>query len=260
MKRNLRWICPLKSWLLPPFWSILLYTVSLNVNNDPLFFYGCCHISHERLVWVELNGNKPCWRCVSDRVTYLLEAEKGWIKHQYCGPEGLEAGPQPLVCTHAVWRCRSAGSVPGPEHRGAAAAGVSGCTGKLAGVGSAPEDWTSMSWSHSRSAAAHLPASPGAKPGRSDALCWFYPSTLNTWTAVQWDLNLHTFHFFPSQSLTAESNHRSSIKHLLHKRRPSGQAKYIYAFSRRFYPKWLTVHSGYTLFISTCVVPWESNP
>ncbi len=38
---------------------------------------------------------------------------------------------------------------------------------------------------------------------------------------------------------------------------------YIYAFSRRFYPKRLTVHSGYTIFIyffiSMCV-PWEMNP
>ncbi len=35
---------------------------------------------------------------------------------------------------------------------------------------------------------------------------------------------------------------------------------YIYAFSRRFYPKRLTVHLGYTFFfVSTCV-PWESNP
>ncbi len=37
---------------------------------------------------------------------------------------------------------------------------------------------------------------------------------------------------------------------------------YIYAFSRRFYPKRLTVHSGYTLllfFVSMCV-PWELNP
>ncbi len=34
---------------------------------------------------------------------------------------------------------------------------------------------------------------------------------------------------------------------------------YIYAFSRRFYPKRLTVHLGYTYFISMCV-PWESNP
>ncbi len=34
---------------------------------------------------------------------------------------------------------------------------------------------------------------------------------------------------------------------------------YIYAFSRRFYPKRLTVHSGYTFFVSMCV-PWESNP
>ncbi len=34
---------------------------------------------------------------------------------------------------------------------------------------------------------------------------------------------------------------------------------YIYAFSRRFYPKLLTVHSGYTFFVSICV-PWELNP
>ncbi len=34
---------------------------------------------------------------------------------------------------------------------------------------------------------------------------------------------------------------------------------YIYAFSRRFYPKGLTEHSGYTFIVSTCV-PWESNP
>ncbi len=33
----------------------------------------------------------------------------------------------------------------------------------------------------------------------------------------------------------------------------------IYAFSRRFYPKRLAVHSGYTFFISMCV-PWELNP
>ncbi len=33
---------------------------------------------------------------------------------------------------------------------------------------------------------------------------------------------------------------------------------FIYAFSRRFYPKWLTVHSGYTF--SLVCVPWESNP
>ncbi len=28
---------------------------------------------------------------------------------------------------------------------------------------------------------------------------------------------------------------------------------YIYAFSRRFYPKRLTVQSGYTFFVSMCV-------
>ncbi len=35
---------------------------------------------------------------------------------------------------------------------------------------------------------------------------------------------------------------------------------YIYAFSRRFYPKRLTVHSGYTFCIVSMCVPWESNP
>ncbi len=34
---------------------------------------------------------------------------------------------------------------------------------------------------------------------------------------------------------------------------------YIYAFSRRFYPKWLTVHSGYTFVLSVCGLKyWES--
>ncbi len=34
---------------------------------------------------------------------------------------------------------------------------------------------------------------------------------------------------------------------------------YIYAFSRRFYPKRLTVYPDYTFFVSMCV-PWELNP
>ncbi len=36
---------------------------------------------------------------------------------------------------------------------------------------------------------------------------------------------------------------------------------YIYAFSRRFYPKRLTLHSSYSfyIFISSCF-PWELNP
>ncbi len=34
---------------------------------------------------------------------------------------------------------------------------------------------------------------------------------------------------------------------------------YMYTFGRRFYPKRLTVHSGYTFFVSMCV-PWELNP
>ncbi len=33
----------------------------------------------------------------------------------------------------------------------------------------------------------------------------------------------------------------------------------IYALSRCFYPKWLTVHSAYMFFISLCA-SWESNP
>ncbi len=34
--------------------------------------------------------------------------------------------------------------------------------------------------------------------------------------------------------------------------------QFFYAFSRCFHPKRLTVHSGYTFFVSTCV-PWELN-
>ncbi len=34
---------------------------------------------------------------------------------------------------------------------------------------------------------------------------------------------------------------------------------YIYAFSRRFYPRRLTIAFGLYIFISMCV-PWESNP
>ncbi len=34
---------------------------------------------------------------------------------------------------------------------------------------------------------------------------------------------------------------------------------YIYAFSRRFYPKRLTVYRLYICIVSMCV-PWESNP
>ncbi len=34
---------------------------------------------------------------------------------------------------------------------------------------------------------------------------------------------------------------------------------YIYAFSKRFYPKRLTVHSGYIFIVSMCV-SWELKP
>ncbi len=34
----------------------------------------------------------------------------------------------------------------------------------------------------------------------------------------------------------------------------------MYAFSRRFYPKRLTVHLGYMFFFLYVCVPWESNP
>ncbi len=35
---------------------------------------------------------------------------------------------------------------------------------------------------------------------------------------------------------------------------------YMYAFSRRFYPKRLTMHSGYTFFYQYCVFPGNWNP
>ncbi len=41
-------------------------------------------------------------------------------------------------------------------------------------------------------------------------------------------------------------------------KKPMQLTIYIYAFSRCFYPKRLTVHSGYTFFISMCV-PWEQK-
>ncbi len=34
---------------------------------------------------------------------------------------------------------------------------------------------------------------------------------------------------------------------------------YIYAFSRRFYPKRLTVHSGYTCFVCVLTGNWTHN-
>ncbi len=34
---------------------------------------------------------------------------------------------------------------------------------------------------------------------------------------------------------------------------------FTFTFIRRFYPKRLTVHSGYTFIVSMCV-PWELNP
>ncbi len=36
---------------------------------------------------------------------------------------------------------------------------------------------------------------------------------------------------------------------------------FTFTFIRHFYPKWLTVHSGYTFFVSNIMcVPWELNP
>ncbi len=35
---------------------------------------------------------------------------------------------------------------------------------------------------------------------------------------------------------------------------------FTFTFSRRFYPKRLTVHSGYTFFFISMCVPWELNP
>ncbi len=54
-----------------------------------------------------------------------------------------------------------------------------------------------------------------------------------------------------------------SVRCLTHVLKGSSDAKliYIYAFSRHFYPKRVTVHSGYNyiFFLSMCV-PWELNP
>ncbi len=51
----------------------------------------------------------------------------------------------------------------------------------------------------------------------------------------------------------------SSVHYTCTTHAPSTVYIHIYAFSKRFYPKRLTVHSGYTFFVSMCV-PWESNP
>ncbi len=51
----------------------------------------------------------------------------------------------------------------------------------------------------------------------------------------------------------------SCWKYSLHKPNPKPTWYiYIYAFSRCFYPKRLTVHSGYTCFVSMCV-PWRNS-
>ncbi len=56
----------------------------------------------------------------------------------------------------------------------------------------------------------------------------------------------------PKNKLTSMKTHRYEAGYL-------HSFIYIHAFSRCFYPKQLTVHSGYTFLISMCV-PWESNP
>ncbi len=57
-------------------------------------------------------------------------------------------------------------------------------------------------------------------------------------------------HFHPSETWNCTYNHLSGRPDLwlttFHFHFPFSIS--IYAFSRRFYPKWLTVHSGYTFF------------
>ncbi len=63
------------------------------------------------------------------------------------------------------------------------------------------------------------------------------------WASVQISM-VHIMVSLPTYLIF--STHARSVKQ-------EGLYIYIYAFSRRFYPKWLTVHSGYTCFV--CVFP-----
>ncbi len=60
---------------------------------------------------------------------------------------------------------------------------------------------------------------------------------------------------------SSHSGFPSSLNHTSDRRADSLRWTYIYiyAFSRRFYPKRLTITFRLYIFISTCV-PWESNP
>ncbi len=71
--------------------------------------------------------------------------------------------------------------------------------------------------------------------------------------------------YTPSRSLRSASSllfYQLSCKHKTMGERfiqslqiMEGTYIYIYALSRRFYPKRLTVHSGYTFVLSVCVFP-----
>ncbi len=57
---------------------------------------------------------------------------------------------------------------------------------------------------------------------------------------------------FKQQASASESNDRI---YCVSSARSEAQVIYIYAFSTRFYPKRLTVHSGYTFVLPICVFP-----
>ncbi len=78
--------------------------------------------------------------------------------------------------------------------------------------------------------------------------CWMERTCKNTESFLKAEIILCCF-LLTHYSFLYPDNAEGSISDYI----------YIYAFSRRFYPKWLTVHSGYTFNFFMCV-PWELNP
>ncbi len=85
----------------------------------------------------------------------------------------------------------------------------------------------------------------------------FIQTTLNSFRFVRLGLKHRSVVFSWIASRRAEAQQRRAGQTVV-LQAPLGHIYiYIYAFS--FYPKRLTVHSGYAFIVSMCV-PWESNP